>query len=112
MHGSRDRQLDLAPGLRHPAARPKNIGAARSLPNPRFSANAKARPEGAPIILIRARPGGDAGLPDAEPDDGYRIRKGASRSGDENTPAFTAATGFAPIQRSVWPTADDERPWR
>jgi hypothetical protein len=30
MHGSRDRQLDLAPGLRHPAAESEDIGAARS----------------------------------------------------------------------------------
>jgi hypothetical protein len=31
MHSSRDRQLDLAPGLRHPVAEPEDIGAARSM---------------------------------------------------------------------------------
>ena len=31
MHSSRDRQLDLAPGLRHPVAESEDIGAARSM---------------------------------------------------------------------------------
>jgi hypothetical protein len=35
--------------------------------------------EGAPVILIRARPGDDAGLPDPGPNDGYRLREGKQK---------------------------------
>lgn len=46
-----------------------------ALPDLRFQQVPRQRLEGAPIILIRAGPSDDAGLPDAEPDDGYRLQE-------------------------------------